>query len=395
MKINPKYHIPQFTLKLNVIEAFDFSDAPILLLEQDGIGNFYLSYLTYSDPENDIETRSYLQISKEKLQYIFENKISVYEAFSQPENGSVYVIDFDLHTGNTLNAFLIPTVNIAEYNLVPDWYDFEFDYSIKEIELNDTYILNYSEKKQNLILDFYLQSENLVSTIKPYAFFKVFKPLVDIIKDLVGFDNRNADQYLEFSNLRQASLGITIEINYSKDLFLEKEDIAINTVIELLNAQTQEDFRKVVSSTANTKYIKEYSSIIKTVIANKAVLNTAYANPITKEVKFAILDEEKARIAKSIIDEEFEIIEDIEVIEGIFREINIEAKEPSFKIYSSYEEISIRGKFEISILEKIKSDYVNIGKESYKFTIKTIYYPETTVKSEAIKRYLIDYELIK
>lgn len=36
MKINPKYHIPQFTLKLNVIEAFDFSDAPYYYLSKMG-----------------------------------------------------------------------------------------------------------------------------------------------------------------------------------------------------------------------------------------------------------------------------------------------------------------------------------------------------------------------
>ncbi|MFP3834213.1 DUF6575 domain-containing protein [Chryseobacterium sp. SIMBA_028] len=394
MIINSKYNIPEFPLKLSVVEAFDFSEEPILLLEQDEIGNFYLSYLTYSNGEADVETRSYLQISKEKLQNLFENKISVYQAFSKPENGSVYVIDYDLHTGDTLNAFLIPANNIAEYDLVPDWYNYNFDYSIKEVELSDTYILNYSEKKQNLIFDFYLQSENLKSSIKPYAFFKVFTPLVDIIKNLVGFDSRNADKYLAFSNLRQASLGITIEINYSNDLFLEKEDIAINTMIDLLNAQNQEDFKKVINSTKDTKYIKEYSLIIKTIIDNKATLNTAYANPITKEVKYAILDENKAKIAKAIIDESFDVIEDIEIIEGIFREIDIDSKEPSFKIYAPSEDISIRGKFETSILEKIKNDYVNIGKENYKFTIKTLYYPETTVKSEEIKRYITDYELI-
>jgi hypothetical protein len=44
------------------------------------------------------------------------------------------------------------------------------------------------------------------------------------------------------------------------------------------------------------------------------------------------------------------------------------------------------------ILEKVKNDYVNIGKEKYKFFVKTFYYPETTVKAEEIKRFLINYE---
>jgi hypothetical protein len=77
---------------------------------------------------------------------------------------------------------------------------------------------------------------------------------------------------------------------------------------------------------------------------------------------------------------------------GTFLEIDIDAKEPAFKIHSPEEDYTIKGKLKASILEKIKSDFVNIGRETYKFTVMTIYHPETTVKAQDIKRYLIDYK---
>jgi hypothetical protein len=104
------------------------------------------------------------------------------------------------------------------------------------------------------------------------------------------------------------------------------------------------------------------------------------------------LDKERAQKAKVILDEKFDAIEDVEEIVGTFLEIDIDAKEPSFKIYSNEDSVTIKGKFELSILEKVKNDFVNIGKEKYKFYIKTLYYPETTVKSEEIKRFMINYE---
>jgi hypothetical protein len=53
------------------------------------------------------------------------------------------------------------------------------------------------------------------------------------------------------------------------------------------------------------------------------------------------------------------------------------------------------GSDEISNYHRIaiqKAEINNLSrKETYKFTIKTIYHPETTVKTKEIKRYMINY----
>jgi|LakMenEpi03Aug12_release.lakeMendotaPanAssembly.Ray.scaffolds.fasta_scaffold02379_2 hypothetical protein len=390
MNIDNKHKLQEFPLTLKVIEAFDFREEPILLLERDTIGNNFLSYLVESN--GIIEQRIYLQISKDRLGEIIEKSISIYEAFQSPENNHIYIAEFSLEFGNVLAAYILPAYEFLKINPINKNYDIDIELPLNNIVLDTVELLNYSERKNKLVFDFYLQSQNLINNIKPYAFYKIFTPIVEIIKSMLEFDNRNADKYLAFSNLRQSSLGITIEINYSNDLFLQKETEVLETIMQLLNAQEKDDFDLVISKSKNDKFIKEYSTIIKAVIDNDASLDTAYANPITQTIIRSSLDKERAQKAKVILDEKFDAIEDVEEIVGTFLEIDIDAKEPSFKIYSNEDSVTIKGKFELSILEKVKNDFVNIGKEKYKFYIKTLYYPETTVKSEEIKRFMINYE---
>lgn len=390
MRIDEKYRLQELPLSLTVVDAFDFREEPILLLEKDVIGNSYLSYLVEST--EDSEKRIYLQVSNERLSSILENEISIRNAFSNPENRFIYIAEFSLNNGEPISAYLIPGQVFSDINPIDEAYKVEINYVFNKPILNEFEILSYSERKQKLIFDFYLQSQNLVNNIKPFAIYKVLTPIVEIIKSLLSFDNRNADRILAFSNIRQSSLGITIEINYSNDLFLEKESEVMETIIQLLNAQEKSDFESIISKATNERYIKEYTTIIKTIIENNANLHTAYANPISKKIMTSILDKERATKAKEIIDETLDTIEDIEDIVGTFLEIDIDSKEPSFKIHSNEEDITIKGKFELSILDKVKNDYVNIGKETYKFTIKTIYKPETTLRAEEIKRYMINYE---
>lgn len=117
-------------------------------------------------------------------------------------------------------------------------------------------------------------------------------------------------------------------------------------------------------------------------------------NQQSKEVKKNFIDKERALKAKIVVEESFAIIEDIEEVKGKFLEIDVHSQEPSFKILPSDGEKPIKGKFELALLEKLKLDLVNLGKEEYSFSIKTLYYPETVVKTEEIKRYMIDYSKV-
>ncbi|MDY0988756.1 MULTISPECIES: hypothetical protein [unclassified Flavobacterium] len=386
MEINQKYSIDGLNFDFEVIDSLEFTDVPYLLLERDKIGNRYLSYLIESDDES--EFRAYVQISESKFKSLVSKSLFIKDVFEEPENNCLIIIKFSLYSGMSLESFLIPSTE-SQYKFSA--LNYFLDYDDEEI-ISEYEIIDYSIKRQKLVFDFYLHSQNLIQSIKPYALYKVFTPLVEIIKNLVGFDNRNADEILAFSNLRHSSLGITIELNYSKDLFLEKENEAMLILIDLLNAEKTEDFESIVGRTKDTKYIKHYKSIIKAIIENNADLNTVFAHPLTHELKRSSLDKEKALKAKAVVEESFDIIEDVEEITGRFLEIDIDAQEPSFKIIPNDDESPLKGKFETSLLEKLKTDLVNLGSEEYLFIIKTLYHPETIVKSEEIKRYMVDYK---
>lgn len=389
MQIEHKYKVETIPFNFKVIDALDFTEEPTLLLEKDSIGNSFLSYL--ADSNGDIEQRIYLQVSNDRLQNIFADEVSIRDAYSNPENKYLYITEYFLNTGKASSCYIMPSVEFGKINPIPIDYNIDYEPAINKVDVNNTELLQYSERTQKLVFDFYLQSQNLINSIKPYAIYKVLTPIVEMIKSLVEFDNRNADKILSFSNLRHGSLGVTIEVNYSKDLFLAKENEALETISNLLNAQSKEDFERIISKTTNNKYIKDYKTIIKAIIDNDASLHTAFANPITNRVIKSALNKESALQAKIIIDETFDIIEDIEEIIGNFLEIDIDTKEPSFKIFSIDDDFTIKGKFELSLIEKLKNDLINIGVEKYKFSIKTIYSPETTMNAEQLKRYMINY----
>ncbi len=389
MKIDDKYIVNSLPFNLEVVKAFDFELEPTFLLEKDAIGNYYLSYLV--DSNEVIEQRAILPVSFERLNKILKKEINLSEAFNNPENKSIYIYEIFHENGKVENSYLLPKSILNGLDLIPIDYDFEY-FNEKEVSLDEKEIVIYSNTKRKIIIDFYLKSQNLINSIKPYAFNKVFIPFVDIIKSLLEIDNRQVDRFVSYSNLRQSSLGITIEIDDPNDLFIEKEINASELMMRLLNADEKEDFERITTKTKKSTYIKYYSKIINTIIENDAQLFTAYASPFDTKVYKSIIDKDKAIKVKKIIDEAFDVIEDIEIVTGIFLEIDLASKHPIFKIQNFDDESTLKGKIELSIIDKVKSDYINIGKEKYKFTIKTIYHPETSVKPEEIERFLIDYE---
>ena len=389
-RLDPKYRISSLPLELEVVDILDSADLPILNIERDVIGNKYLSYLV--DASNDQETRAIIQVSEERFTEVLSGEISIHDSFFNPENGVVYLINFDLNTGDHLSSYLIPAFNFNELKLISKSYHFKIGVPIKKVTIDSSEVVNYAIRKNKLILDLYIQSQNLINSIKPYAIYKIVTPITEIIKSFLSIDARTQDKYLAFSNLRQGSLGITIEVNYSQNLFLEKETEQLANLLLLLNAETREDFELIIGKTKSDKYLKYYSILIKSIIDNDASLNTAYGNPITKEFNSVILDKKKAVKAREIFEETFDTIEDVEEIEGHFLEIDIDRKEPSFKLLSPEENITIKGKIDQSLIETIKNDMINLGKERYLFTVKTVYTPETTVRSEEVKRFLIKYQ---
>ncbi len=386
--IDVKYRLEHLYPSLKVLEVLDYADFPLLTLEIDEIGNKYLSYLIRIVDKEEI--RAILQISQDRVNCIKSGEMSIIAAFDNAENRSVYVAAFNLDTGSNTSAYLLPS---AYFNSLK-YIDEEYTYFMEPPHaptFRPAELIGLAVRKQKLVLDLYLQSSNLISSVKPYAIFNIVVPIVNILKDFLKIDARNQDQHFAFSHFREASLGVTIEINFSPSFFEPNEMEQLSTLMYLLKSETKEDLQQIISRTKSDRHWKPYNSIIKAIIVNRATLNTAYANPLTNEIQFAAIDAPKAKRIAAVLAEEFNNIVDVEQVVGYFLEIDIDVKEPSFKIGIPEDNHTIRGKIDASIVEKIKNTEINIGKRKYLFSVRTVFTPETTTKSELTRHYLVDF----
>ena len=390
--IDEAYKLRFNPLDLEVTELVDFQDMPILNIEKDSNNNFYISYLAAFDEEK--ERRIIAQVSLSRLSAILSSEIDLHYAFSNPENNQLYICDFSLQLGTPISTYLLPVAYFVQNNPIKPYSYIKSSFLTLDMDyIKNEQILQQAIGKSKLILDLYVNAKNISNSIKPYVFFKIFNPIIEIINDFLDIDKRSIDKYISFSNVRQGSFGISIEINYSQNLFQTGEEVSdTQNVMQLFKAITKQDFTDIISQTKDEKYIKPYSTIIKAIIDNNVTFNSVLANPVENVISEVRIDPEKAKEIKKILDESFDVIEDVEEIEGNFLEIDIDKKLPSFKIYSYEDDFTLKGTIELSLIDKLKSDLINLGKETYAFTIKTVYHPETTVKSEEVKRFLINYE---
>lgn len=115
-----KYKIFSNPLNLKVKELLDFQDMPILNLEEDCMGNQFLSYLV--SESNDIEKRILIQITKERLSQIIAGNIAIKTAFNLAESKHIYACEFGALNGVVLNTYLIPIIDFQTINPIPNDY---------------------------------------------------------------------------------------------------------------------------------------------------------------------------------------------------------------------------------------------------------------------------------
>ena len=109
---------------VEVIELIDFQDYPILTLEQDEDGNHYLSYLAIYEGDNEVRCAVY--VSNERLSLFKGNKISLQEIFNTPEKGNVFIIRYNMYTGDLISENSLTTSKFIELKCIPEDYVYVF-----------------------------------------------------------------------------------------------------------------------------------------------------------------------------------------------------------------------------------------------------------------------------
>lgn len=388
-----QYRIPFNPLgQLECSQVLDFRDYPILAVEQSG-DRLYLSYLVAYLPDG-FEQRLLVPISSGRLLAVQTGNLQVREAFSSPEGAVVYALHLNPKTEEVKDVFLIPTVMFDEIN--PIAVDYKV-FAPPEIQIDHgetaARTLAFAKDRRRVMLDIYVQGTSLDNGVKPWTIHKIFIPTLNIIQEAAGLNDREFNQKVSFPHLKAASFNVTIELDSVQDLF-EKgrpEFDKLNKLVALFASETKEDIDRLISQFRDETFIREYIKVIRTIRKHNLTVTSTLVNPTTDEVAQSITDRTKADKIKIILDQKFPEIVDIEEVEGVFLDVNFNVQVPSFVIEETDADEIIKGKIGDDLLAKLTNDFINLKRNRYKFKIRTVYKPETTMRPESTLKTLLDY----
>jgi hypothetical protein len=379
--------------RLVCLDLLDFKDYPILTLERSESGQEYLSYLV-SYAEDGIEQRIMVPIRSLQLNDVRMGKISIREAFDSTDGDVVYGCRLNPKTDAIEAFFIIPSNTFKQINPIPKDYKVYAPSEMGvDLDEREKQTLLLAKDRHRVVLDFYVQGAELSSGVKPWAINNVFLPTVKIIQESFGYTRKQLNERVSFPYLKAASFGARIEILCERDLFDQgkQEFNNLNKLVALMSSETKADIDLLVPQFRDESFIKEYIKIIGAIRKHDLTITSTLVNPLTDEVVRSFIDHGKADKIKTIIDEEFDEIVDVEEVEGVFLDVDFSVKTPSFAIQESDAEEIVKGRIGENLLDKFPNDKVNFKKNRYLFKIKTVYKPETTLRPESTLKTLLDY----
>lgn len=381
---------------LTCTELLDFQDYPILTVEQSAGHVQYLSYLvTYLDDGR--EQRLLAPISAGRLVDVRMGKMPVRTAFSCAEGGLVHGLHLDPKTNVITDSFLIASESFAGINPIADDYTV---YAPSEVNLKlgqtAERTLAFAKEHGRVSFDLYVQGTVLSGGVKPWVLSKVFQPTAKIFQDAAELSDSEFGERASFTRLKVASFGVTIELDYEPDLFDQgrPEFDKLKKLVALFSAETKDDVERLIKQFRDETFIKEYVRVVRTIRKYDLSVTSTLANPSTGEVVQSCTDKTRANKIKTILDEKYPEIVDVEELDGTFLDVDFAGQTPSFAIKETDTDEIIKGKIDDGLRDKLTSDYINILKTPYTFRIRTVYKPETTLRPEAVRKTLLDYKAV-
>lgn len=369
----------------------DFIDYPFLMVEVNQLGQLFLNYYMYGKKE--LTSHLLIGISNERLSLLITEEITVHQAFKNPENEFGYVVKYN-NTGSVKSIGAVDSEFIKHNNPVP--IDYNFDFELVE-SFPETDLQLKSIQRGRILVDVYLQSKELKSSLKYWAIKKFLIPFTELIRFSLLDQNseytaRDIDSKvnLGMNKLSIGSLATTIEINYNEDLFGESKNLSdLKKMFFVLSSSDQDNLLKSLGEFRNKKIIAEYLRVLNTIIKHDAsfVAKISSPNNYFEETK---IDKNLARTIKKIINDKIPSIEDIEEVRGYLFELNFDKNDPTFSLRGSEDDFKFKGQIDKDLVSKIgEIEFTFIDKE-YEFEIHTLYTPESSKSSEKIIRTLLN-----
>lgn len=380
--------------ELTCVDLLDFRDYPVLTLERSKSGQDYLSYLVTYLPGGK-EQRLVVSASAQRLLDLRMGIIPVRSLYEEPASGPVYAFEVDEETGSVLDSYLIPLADFQPVNPVPADYVVYCPPAPDRLDESAARSLAIAKDRHRVVLDLYAQGEALAAGVRPWTISHIFQPVVELVQKAFNLPEAQFNKVATFPRFAFGSFEATIELNYGDDLFGGALELPkFNTIIDLINARSAEEFHGLVSRFPNEAFIKQYLTFVNAVKKHDLTVEATLANPMSEEVCEANLNRRTAEAVRNVINAAFDEIVDVEDVEGVFLDLDFSVKPPrypSFTVLSLRDNMAIRGKIADELAGAIRSDRINLTRTSYVFTIKTVYQPETLRRPERTQKWLIGY----
>lgn len=369
----------------------EFYDYPYLTIAKNNSGTLFINY--YLSGKNDSYNHLITEISTERLDLLLKGEIDLKYCFENSENKIVYLSNFNAK--GEINVLNLLDFNVfKENNQIPLNYEFDFEIEDRHKVID---LKIKSVQREKILVDIYLQANNLSSSLKYWALKNFLIPFSELVRTSLlnnsnQYTSHNLDKNINlgFNNFNLASLSATMEMNFNSNLFGDSQDLEnLNNLFLVFNSTEEKDVINSFDNFSNKKIISEYLKILNVIIKNDACLKSKLAAPNDYYSEMYISKKEAQKI-KQIINEKIPVIEDIEEIQGYLLELSFDKLNPTFTMSASLEDFKYKGKIGNDLIQKISENQFTFISREYLFKVHTLYIPETSKSMEQTSRTLLD-----
>jgi len=366
--------------KLKVIRILDFVDMPILTLETDPTGRYYLSYLIEWNDDDAFELRAILPVSDKRLNKIINKQISIYNAFKKHES-ELYIAKYNLETGDIIEVTNNVTADEILKEISPN-----YDFTSADLYERIFEVERYAKIEHKRVLDLYVKAKDLTEELKIWVL-SLANDFLSLVKNITGI---KLDEFPIV--ITQGSLGLTILMDYEPQLFETAEQIKIRKLIKAFEINETEELKSIFQDDNDKlKKINSYVKLLKKITRqdDSIQVQAAFSDPETDISIYGVLDRPKAKriiefIQRTTLQEtEYELT-------GHFLKVDFKRSRPSFVFEEDSEGVLYKGIIVNTLIEKLKEQNIKVPTQEYKIKIKEQRKLKVDIEEEEIKYFLID-----
>ncbi len=351
--------------KTKIVKNLLSAIPPILTVEEDSKGDYYLSGLYQSNEKT--EDRLLVEINTRIIPLLEKNKILPSDIFCL-KNAEKFFITYENKTGEIIKFEKLEYDDSRIYDMVEDldvFFEQERDERTELLKQN-------AVENEKILLNLYLDNEDfeINKTLRHWVF-RTFLPSVNrIVMKMMNYTYRDMDEKAEFA-VANGSLDFSIKLPSSKNLFNESPDYLKFSIIQnLLSCKSSAELTEIIKSIKDESLLFDYSKILTVLSSNNAWVKTTLVSPEGKSIQKRISGWEAAGMSV-ILKQTLEDTIKEETIEGVFLALDAEAsdrKAPKFSIIS-IDKNKYSGIIDEKLAEELRNKKVNFLNDIYEFKV--------------------------